>query len=121
MKTKLFILAGLFALIVGCESQYPNLQGEWVMVDRENPPKVVITENMIHAYFPVTTRVCKYTISQDCLHIVRLWKSETDIDYTADCEYSLNGDTLVICDFIPTLLASYPPTYNDIKLVKVIK
>lgn len=124
MKTKLlkFLVILGFFLIVGCELEVPNLQGEWIAVDKTNPFSVVITEDMIHAYYtPVTTRSCKYTISEDYLHVVRLWKSETDIDYTADCKYSLYGDTLVICDFIPTILATRPPTYNDIKLVKVVK
>lgn len=120
MKTKLFYLVGLVILCIGCEStQIPCIEGEWTLVDKKNPFSVVITENMIHAYpNPTKTLSCKYTMSQDCLHIVRLWKSETDIDYTADCKYSFKGDTLIICDFLPTIAATYPPTYNDIKLVK---
>lgn len=121
MKTKVLkslMLIGLFFLVAGCESEVPNLQGEWIAVDKKTPYKVVITDNMIHRYSAVL-QSCKYTISQDYLHIVRMWKSETDIDYTADCKYSLNGDTLIICDFIPTIAATYPPQYNDIKLVKV--
>ena len=122
MKAKLFYLVGLVILCIGCEStQIPCIEGEWTLVDKKNPFSVVITENMIHAYAypnPTKTLSCKYTMSQDYLHIVRLWKSETDIDYTADCKYSFKGDTLIICDFLPTIAATYPPTYNDIKLVK---
>ena len=123
MKAKLCYLVGLIILCIGCEStQIPCIEGEWTLVDKKNPFSVVITENMIHAYpNPTKTLSCKYTMSQDYLHIVRLWKSETDIDYAADCKYSFYGDTLVICDFIPTFLATYPPKYNDIKLVKVVK
>ncbi len=122
MKTgllKSLILIGLFFLIAGCESKQivnQSIKGDWISVDKKNPFPVEITENMIHAYAAVT-RSCKYTISQDYLHIVRLWKSETDTDYTAECKYSFHGDTLVICDYMPTIVA----TYNDIKLVKVVK
>lgn len=120
MKTKLFYLVGLVILFIGCQStQIPCIEGEWMAIDKNNPYIVVITDNMIHSYTtPSTPKSCKYTISQDCLHIVRLWKSETDVDYTADCKYSFKGDTLIICDFIPTIAATYPPSYNDIKLVK---
>ena len=124
MKTgllKSLILIGLFFLIAGCETKpivNQSIEGEWTLVDKKNPFSVVITENMIHAYpNPTKTLSCKYTMSQDYLHIVRLWKSETDVDYTADCKYSFYGDTLVICDYMPTIVA----TYNDIKLVKVVK
>ena len=120
MKAKLFYLVGLVILCIGCEpTKIPCIEGEWTLVDKKNPFSVVITENMIHAYpNPTKTLSCKYTMSQDYLHIVRLWKSETDIDYTADCKYSFKGDTLIICDFLPTIAATYPPTYNDIKLVR---
>lgn len=121
MKTKLLYLIGLVILCIGCEpTQTLRIEGEWEAITPHNKHNyaVVITEDMIHEYLPASTRLCKYTMSQDCLHIVRLWKSETDIDYTADCKYSFYGDTLVICDFLPTIAATYPPTYNDIKLVR---
>ena len=119
MEIKLVILMGLLSLVVGCEPTLPNLQGEWKRIDKKNPYKVIITEDMIHYYpSPSTTRSCKYTISKDYLNIVRLWKSKTDIDYMSDCEYGFFGDTLVICDFTPTILSTWPPHYNDIKLVK---
>ena len=120
MKTKLFYLVGLVILCIGCEStQIPCIEGEWTLVDKKNPFSVVITENMIHAYpNPTKTLSCKYTMSQDYLHIVRLWKSETDRGYTADCEYYFQGDTLVISNFILSAVATNPPTYVDLILIR---
>ena len=120
MKTKLFYLVGLVILFIGCQStQIPCIEGEWMAIDKNNPYIVVITDNMIHSYTtPSTPKSCKYTISKDYLHIVRLWKSETDMDYTADCQYHLYGDTLVICDFTLTLVATNPPQYADLTLVR---
>lgn len=114
---KSFILLGLLFLIVGCKPICPNLQGEWMTIDKVNPCKVVITENMIHEYRMYETKSYEYTITQDYLHITRLWISETHRDYTADCKYSYKGNTLVIHDFLPTLTE----TYNDLKLVKIVK
>ena len=73
---------------------------------------------MIHRYLPTNTYSYKYTISQDCLHIVRLFRSETDVDYTADCKYSFYGDTLVISNFILSAVATNPPHYVDLILIR---
>ena len=121
MKTKLLYLIGLVILCIGCEpTQTPSIEGEWEAITPHNKHNyaVVITEDMIHEYLPTSTRSCKYTMSQDCLHVVRLWKSETDRGYTADCEYHFQGDTLVISDFTLTAVATNPPTYVDLILIR---
>ena len=49
MKTKVLkslILIGIFFLVAGCDSEVPNLQGEWMAVDKKTPYKVVITDNI---------------------------------------------------------------------------
>ena len=123
MKTisRFMLLAVIVVVGLGCEpTQIPCIEGKWEAITPHNRDnyEVIITDNMIHLYPPTTPKSCKYTISKDYLHIVRLWKSETDMDYTADCQYHLYGDTLVICDFTLTLVATNPPQYADLTLVR---
>ncbi len=117
MKTRLLILGGILFLIIGCESNMiSSLVGKW-----ETPAphsyEVTITDSLITAE---TINVsCKYVILSDKqIHIERLWLPETAVDYMADCNYSLYGDTLVICNFLPEIVQVYPPKYANIKLIK---
>ena len=121
MKSKLLYLVGLVILCIACEpTKIPCIEGEWEAITPHNKYNyaVVITEDMIHRYLPTSTYSYKYTVSQDCLHIVRLFRSETDRDYTADCEYHFQGDTLVISNFILSTVATNPPTYVDLILIR---
>lgn len=124
MKKKLLkslILVGLFFLVAGCESklpniQPPNIQGEWISIDNPNPFEVLITDNMI--YVKNINLSCGYVASKSLLHIKRLWLPISHENYTAHCDYYFKVDTLVICDFIPSI-ANYLDGYEDIELIKV--
>lgn len=118
MKTKLLILfGGILFLITGCESNMiPSLVGKWETLPPD-PYEVTITDSLITV--ETISVSCKYVVLSDKkIHIERLWLSETAVDYMADCNYRLYGDTLIISDFIPEIVQVYPPKYADIKLIK---
>lgn len=117
MNAKHLILGGILFLITGCESnKIPSLVGKWETLS-PHPYEVTITDSLITA--ETISVSCRYVILSDKqIHIERLWLSETAVDYMADCNYSLYGDTLIICDFIPEVTQVYPPKYADIKLIK---
>ena len=119
MKTKLVILIGLLFLIAGCESKLivnPPIVGAWTSIDKPNPFEVLITDSMI--YVQGIDLSCSYTVSNNQLYIKRLWLLESHSDFAACCDYYFKEDTLVICDFIPSI-ANYLDDYEDIELIKV--
>lgn len=120
MKVKLLILVGIFFFVVGCESNViPSLVGEWKAI-AHYPYDVTITDSWIIAESINVS--CKYVIlSDEQMHIERLWLPKTAVDYMADCQYNIDGDTLMICDFIPEMTQAYPPRYVNVKLVNCKK
>ena len=61
----------------------------------------------------------KYTASATQLTVERLWIPEEESYRWANCNYTLSNDTLWIDNFMPLLVATYPPTFGPITLVKV--
>ena len=61
----------------------------------------------------------KYTASATQLTVERLWIPEEESFRWANCDYTLSNDTLWIDNFTPLLVATYPPTFGPITLVKV--
>ena len=61
----------------------------------------------------------KYTASATQLTVERLWIPEEESYRWANCNYTLSNDTLWIDNFVPLLVATYPPTFGPITLVKV--
>jgi hypothetical protein len=51
--------------------------------------------------------------------VERLWIPEEESFRWANCDYTLSNDTLWIDNFTPLLVATYPPTFGPITLVKV--
>ena len=61
----------------------------------------------------------KYTASATQLTVERLWIPEEESFRWANCDYTLSNDTLWIDNFTPLLVATYPPKFGPITLVKV--
>ena len=119
MKTNLIILMGLLFLIAGCEPKpivNPSIVGAWTSIDKPNPFEVLITDSMI--YVQDIDLSCSYKTSNNQLQIKRLWLLESHSDFAACCDYYFKVDTLVICDFIPSI-ANLNEPYCDIELIKV--
>lgn len=123
MKTKLFFLVALVALIsASCEEipeikpEYDSLVGEWYCVNNSSLT-VTISDSLIHSSI-MDNFVCRYTADDKQLHLKRLWHEETESYYNAACNYYLNGDTLHIENFIETYAAINPPKFTNIILVR---
>ena len=118
MKTRFIVLMGLLFLIMGCELESienPPLVGEWRSIDYP-PIEVLITDSMI--YVEDINLSCRYTISNNQLHITRLWLPSSHRDYVDYCDYYFKVDTLVICDFIPSIANMADDGYCDVELIK---
>ena len=91
-----------------------KLLGTWRVVGGNEI--ISISDSIIVLYLGLTQ---KYTASATQLTVERLWIPEEESFRWANCDYTLSNDTLWIDNFTPLLVATYPPTFGPITLVKV--
>ena len=92
-----------------------NLLGTWRVVGGNEI--ISISDSIIVFKYLGLTQ--KYTASATQLTVERLWIPEEESYRWANCNYTLSNDTLWIDNFMPLLVATYPPTFGPITLVKV--
>ena len=88
------------------------LLGKWRDVNGNQT--VTITDSII--FLDNRELTLTYTASATQLSVKRLW--EYDLYSSENCDYLLWGDTLWIDNFIPSLVATFPPQYEPITLVR---
>ena len=90
-----------------------KLLGTWRVVGGN---EIISISDSIIVFIGLTQ---KYTASATQLTVERLWIPEEESYRWANCNYTLSNDTLWIDNFMPLLVATYPPTFGPITLVKV--
>ena len=90
-----------------------KLLGTWRVVGGN---EIISISDSIIVFIGLTQ---KYTASATQLTVERLWIPEEESFRWANCDYTLSNDTLWIDNFMPLLVATYPPTFGPITLVKV--
>ena len=90
-----------------------KLLGTWRVVGGN---EIISISDSIIVFIGLTQ---KYTASATQLTVERLWIPEEKSYRWANCNYTLSNDTLWIDNFMPLLVATYPPTFGPITLVKV--
>ncbi len=90
-----------------------KLLGTWRVVGGN---EIISISDSIMVFIGLTQ---KYTASATQLTVERLWIPEEESYRWANCNYTLSNDTLWIDNFMPLLVATYPPTFGPITLVKV--